>query len=616
MLLGLGGASAAALAGCSTEAPSTGTAGGQQATDQGSTSQQTPQQTSVGTASGQAVEPTFNVKYVTVNPHTVDMPPLGDIDTWNVLVKVQLMTYGRNATDPNKEYQPLVVANNEFVDNRTWRITVADGFKWHNGKPVTAEDRYWKMMYYQHAARAQGTKPPWKEVRLSDDKMTLELDTHERQPKNLFLQTYKPFVRNARWRWKEWAEKMADATTSKEVSKIEENFSNTKHLLKDWVGNGVFKLASISDNQVTFEKWDEHPNADQQNIEKVVVPVANESQRRLLVKNDETDWTGPLPEGAGQLRTDGFEKFEKPNVGGAIFIFNWTRKHMARRPVRRALAYLTNTEAVMSSVGNNYPVKRFTGQSELQAKQWIDDFDTVKENYIPYGPGAKPEKAAEVLKNAGYSKNGDGKWVDEDGDVLSIKVRSVSWWKKQHRSYADQWRRGGFDVKLTFPSDIGQYHDSPEADWDITTWFHGRGVNHPNSTYGSGFFALPIVNEQDDGSTTQYGGRPRNVTVPTTIGDTEVTGSGQDLDLYAMQQELTNPDTSKERLKELDKSFSWWWNYDVPSIMWRTEKQTWNGDTANFVFPQNIYDDGKPDGWKLRDVSYGVNTGKLHGKTE
>lgn len=611
ILLGLGGATATSLAGCSTEAPSTTTT---TTTTSGSGGQDTSTK-----AGSEPIEAAFHVSRTTVNPHTADMPPQGDVATWDPLVKMQMMTYGRNARNPNLEYKPLIVESEEFIDNKIWKIHVADGYKWHNGKKVTAEDRYWKEIYSQESAKAEGNQPPWKDVRLSSDKMTLELELHEEQAKSLFIQSNRPYLRSARWRWKKWAEKMTDATTSKEAAKINKELKQAKHPLKDWVGNGIYKVDEIADNRVTFTKWEDHPHADKQNIEKVVVPVANDSQLRLMIKNNETDWLTALPKGAEQLRPDGFTEHTKPALGGGMFIFNWmNNKHLARRPVRRAIAYLLDSKNVMQTVGNSYPVQRVTGQTDRQGRSWIDDYDTVKEKYIDYGSTARPKAAAEELKKAGYTKNSDGHWVDSEGDAISLTIESVSWWKEQHKTYADQLRREGIQAEVRVPPNFDSYWAQPESDWDILTWFHGRFVNHPHSTYSNGFLAMPTVQKQvKDGETKleQYGARPRHVTIPKNIGDKEVTGSGQELDLYKMQQELSAPETSESRLKELDKTFSWYWNYTVPSVMFYWSKAVWNGDTKHFNFP-HIRNKSQPDAWGRRDLSYGLNTGTLTAKTK
>lgn len=609
VLLGLGGGLASALAGCSTSEPGESTSTGPQSSETGT-------QTTSGGELGDPVEPVIDLKSAQQNPQVVNPPPYGDIDTWHMFIRAMMTPYGQAAGDPANEYQPLLVEKTEFVDNKTWKITVADGYTWHNGKKVTAEDRYWKEKFGHEQAKALGDKTGWADIRLTNDKMTLELDTHEEQPASLFLQSNTPFVRSARFRWKKWAEKMADATTEKEANKIEENFSNVDRSLADWVGNGLFKIDSVNDSEVIYTPYEDHPNVDKQNIKKVRVPIANTSGKRQLIQNDKLDWIKVPPSGADGLMPDTWESFEQRVVGGKQFIFNWNNKHLNRRGMRRAFAYALDSKTIMDTIGDSYPVEVNNGQSTLESEVWLEGYnDGLKDKYIAYGPGSKPEKAAEELKKAGYSKNSDGTWVGPDGEALSLTLSSTSWWEEMVRTIVSQMQRVGIDAQIEIPENFDDIWAQPGNDWDMMTWFRPRFVNHPNATFQNSFLSLPTVIEKSDGSLEQYGKRPRKVTVPKNIGDEEVTGSGRELDLYKIQSELSKPSTSEQRLKDIARDLTWYWNYDMPGVMWGETKGSFHADTENYVW-EDWMGDSTPDAWGARNVGYGLSSGKVHGKSK
>jgi peptide/nickel transport system substrate-binding protein len=64
-----------------------------------------------------------------------------------------------------------------------------------------------------------------------------------------------------------------------------------------------------------------------------------------------------------------------------------------------------------------------------------------------------PEKAAEHLTKAGYTKNDEGMWVDADGNTLKVVIDGWPYMSAYGEVAVEQLRRGGIDAEWTLPPD-------------------------------------------------------------------------------------------------------------------------------------------------------------------
>lgn len=147
------------------------------------------------------------------------------------------------------------------------------------------------------------------------------------------------------------------------------------------------------------------------------------------------------------VRASRYTVQQTPINNGAYAIFNTGSGPLADRTVRRALQAGTNTEAVREAVGQNIPALTLPFMRDLVGGE------------LPGGPSYNPERAAELLVEAGWELE-NGVRVNEDGEALRISVVTTMNpdFEKVLNALQEQWRGLGLTVTTSIadPSDPSQ----------------------------------------------------------------------------------------------------------------------------------------------------------------
>lgn len=113
------------------------------------------------------------------------------------------------------------------------------------------------------------------------------------------------------------------------------------------------------------------------------------------------------------------------------------------------------------------PLQRYFAAVEDLLKQ----YDTTEYN---------PEKAGQLLEKAGFTKNGDGKWVNAAGEPLKLDVFVFDFLNGMGMTVVQQLKDQGIEVNPSNPPDA--FDRFAKGDYQAIFFGHGGSVNDPYET--------------------------------------------------------------------------------------------------------------------------------------
>lgn len=189
---------------------------------------------------------------------------------------------------------------------------------------------------------------------------------------------------------------------------------NTADFNVNPVGCGPYKLVSLeAGTKCTMTRFDDY-YGDKAQIENIIyLYLPDYNTRALQLKNNEIDFTFVEPSQIKELESD--ENLDVYVIGSADYrcvMYNFQVCDLFEDVrVRQALNYATDSQAVVDAIAHGYGQIAY---SPLQKNKFNCE-DVVKYDY-------DPEKAAALLKEAGWvDTDGDG-ILDKDGEKLSFTL--------------------------------------------------------------------------------------------------------------------------------------------------------------------------------------------------
>ncbi|KTG11467.1 ABC transporter substrate-binding protein [Haloprofundus marisrubri] len=489
-------------------------------------------------------------------------------------------------------------------------IKLRDDYTWWDGSPVTAQDYYTTKLLqdYKENGGPDQTDDSWE---LVDDYTVKNILSGPANPSTKKSEYYTPIARHSYF--KSWLEKFQDAGNENGIKEVANELNTHKITLQDVVDNdlgaGLWKPTQMDPTQVVHKKYQDHPRADWTNLDTFHWRLISEKQKAIqALRAGQLDYGDKTVNQA--LQSNSLEEFSNFSIGGMPKLtMNFNNEHLARRPVRRAIAYLVDSEEVVkvikSSHGIEYGVHEdVIGMSKGLSNQWLDD--SFLSNLINYGTKSQPEKAKETLEAAGYSKQG-GVWADENGSKIEgLKYLTPPWniYKTVGKYFSPKLNEFGIDNKLIIPSSSGFWKRWSETfDFDLANWF--TYASHPAYAYScTGARGIGIYRDYVEQSESSSGGscqvdrsaptltrdtseklghkiRPQ---FPSEVGSMEMSGSGQTLEPIKWNNIMTQTQ-SREEVVDLTKKLAWFMNWQVPHVGFYDEVKTYWGNTNKFNFP-------------------------------
>ena len=400
--------------------------------------------------------------------------------------------------------------------------------------------------------------------------------------------------------YREWLEKYQDATTQDERDSITEELQDwkvsTSQIIEKGIGNSPYELTKANAQEMLFELREDHPWTKPNQVKKVRIRTLAEAPN-IVLKQDKIDWKGgTLPvdfTGPDHLKNI----IEYRSLQGSKVAFNNDSKYFSDRKVRRAMVHMLDASKIQRFQDpEGFPVTKNCGMGDTWGKEWLgEDFWNSLHEY-PYE--ADVETGEKLLKEAGYSKQG-GSWIDPDGEKVTIDIINNNWpvFTDGAKALNSQLQGLGFDVNLQI-TEYGVWYDNAVygREHDMMFHYHNNWINHPVSYYrphypGGLMLARPEKFRQDiegwldDGrERSPLTGVPLTPTVPSEPGALEVSGSGDQINLYATWDAIHKAQSREETVKQLRK-LAKFWNYSVPHFHVYQWREGWWGDIQDFDMP-------------------------------
>lgn len=315
---------------------------------------------------------------------TISMPA----DPYSMDPILAWMTYGmyimRHMYDtlvdfgPDGEVNPHLATSWELKDDTTWRFHLRKGVKFHNGYPFTAEDVKYSMERLLDPAKKSRYRTRYLMFKQFDviDDYTIDIKTN--YPDGLVPNRLAFFGRIVSKKW------------------VEENGDEV--LRKRAMGTGPFKFVSWKKKEeIVMEANENHFNRVPKVKRVIFRPIPETAARMASIRAGETDIVTHVPPFmVEELKKDPNVKVEiTPALWSMFMVFNTLHiPELKDIRVRQAINYAIDKETICKSV-----LSGMATPLGLGAPPFLPGVDKSIKSY-PYDP----EKAKELLKEAGYEK--------------------------------------------------------------------------------------------------------------------------------------------------------------------------------------------------------------------
>ncbi|ELZ24198.1 family 5 extracellular solute-binding protein [Halosimplex carlsbadense 2-9-1] len=520
----------------------------------------------------------FQFPYVPENVHVGPWSSSDPAAFYSILFEAE------SYTTPGGERRLGDVIESVETDGDTATVAYADGYTWWSGDPVTARDAWIEERIGSYVSGDRS----YEVERLDDSKLRYRFDRPLDRP--LALSTAAGgAVRTRADRYEPWLDRLRDAGTderrSEVVSELRTDSPDLETVADEGLGCGPFELVEVSINRLMLERYEDHPRADEVAVPRLWFPVVQSVSIENLVSKGWLDGgTGRLGDERGTPPGNLEQLARYPTDAGTKLVLDWRDPHLGRRPVRRAVLSVIPVDQVVDVTDWGDPTVRQTGLSAPAARRWLPD--EVRERLHRYPVEADEETAAEYMREAGYSRDGNGDWRGPDGEQPSPQLATPVWsdFVSGAEVVASSLSQFGFDVTTDRLTNSNVYAAVSNHTHDITLWnFDGD----PYSAYdvtsdGSTSIGYGV---SDSGADAGSRGKPVEVSVPQQPGAVDAPASERrTVDLLETWRTIEGP---SDRAATVDAiaTFATWWNDALPDIYLGTTVDGLWGNTRDFEWP-------------------------------
>ncbi|NUB93640.1 ABC transporter substrate-binding protein [Haloterrigena sp. SYSU A121-1] len=475
------------------------------------------------------------------------------------------------------------------VDGREVTIEFSDQWSFWNGNDITAEDYFVEAELWRYQ---DPEASPFEGHELVDDYTVKRIYKDEVSPviakSNAGLGTGAP-----KSVFREYYERYEDAGGESGRQAVTEDLLqmtiDTEEFVEEGYGSSLFKIEDFNSSETLAVKWDDHPWADETDIEQIrVLPnIESGTQVEQLEKSDDLDMTQYITESQRPEYPDNIENiYELSHYNCQKYILNWNNEHLANRSVRRAIISAIDIPSIIDAAAQTgmlaSPTQVQTGIRETIEDEYLGE-DFV-DQLIEYPVEADEETAIAYMEDAGYSRE-DGEWISPDGNATDFTVITQSDVSQSQptKVFTDHLNAFGLNAEMEA---VGQDYYSRVQEWEFDIawmWHVALPYWHPMAYFSNDFYGLlagDVTSDSDTGPT----GVPFSLEIPEEVGATEVGGNGVEINPAQLMVDLEGA-SSEEETKELTRTLVQWVNFDLPAIIHLQENRGFAGDVENFDFP-------------------------------
>lgn len=291
---------------------------------------------------------------------------------------------------PEMEIVPSLATEWTQLDDVTWEFKLREGVKFHNGEELKASDvkfTYDRLLDPATAAPGSFLMTAVSEVKVVDD-YTVQIISKE---------AFAPLIYNL-------THVATSILNEKAVTEAGSKYGQNP------VGTGPFKFANWQkDSKITFERYEDYFEGPA-SLEKVEFRIIPESATSVAeLKTGGVDIVLDLPsQHIKQFENNNTARVDKvPSFSIKYLGFNVQEKPFNDPLVRKAINYATNKEAILKAA--------YQGTAVQQKSPLAPGLNGYNDDLQGYG--YDPEKAKELLAQAGYADGFSSKLYISDKDI-------------------------------------------------------------------------------------------------------------------------------------------------------------------------------------------------------
>lgn len=434
------------------------------------------------------------------------LPPTGHFNTFATNGILALTLYQDVLEMPmamyrwaEQKYIPYMATDWGFEPPDVFKVTLRKGAKWSDGSEFTAKDvittfnllRLQEQLAWNYLASVEPDDEYNLTFKMKDPSTVVErLVLRERIRAN-----------SVYGEWSKKAQDLFDSGTdsgSKEFRDLRTEFEGFKP--EKMVVTGPFNIDkdSITESQLTMNKVDTAWNADQTDLDKMVIYNGETPAVTPLVLSKDIDYaTHGFPIATEKsFKDQGIRIIRAPTYSGPALYFNYAKiKAVADPKVRQALAKAINMDenGTVSLAESAKRSEYMTGVSDVLIKDWVSEDDLANMDSYEYDP----DKAASELEALGFKKDGDV-WVSPDGERMEYELGAPAEfadWSAAAKNLGDQLTKFGF--KTTVRTVTFTQWDPRVLDGDFEMGINAWGQGQPHPVYS---FEYPLLTYNVDAS--------------------------------------------------------------------------------------------------------------------
>lgn len=364
---------------------------------------------------------------------------------------------------------PLLAEKWEFSeDGKSLTINLRKDAKWHDGKPITADDL---IFTWETIADPDYTGPRYYMVEMIKGAQ----EKHEGKADSVSGLT-----------------KVDDYTVKVEFTEARANTLNNlwaypipKHIFegvpvkdmpnhdatkKNPIGSGPFKFKEIKPNEyVILEKNPDYYVKGKPYLDQVIWKVISQDVAIAALENGEIDFLSNIsPAEFDTIKAmKHIEIRETQDFGYQYLGFKLNNPKLKDKRLRQAIAYGINRQALVDGLlrGHGSVLNQ-----HMPKASWA--YNENLENAYPHDP----EKAKQLLEEAGYKDtNGDGFVEDPQGNPFSLRLDYPTGNEIREKSatiITEDLKKIGLNVDLAKPREFAAHADAVEKD-KVEMWLMG-----------------------------------------------------------------------------------------------------------------------------------------------
>jgi peptide/nickel transport system substrate-binding protein len=399
--------------------------------------------------------------------------------------------------DPQKlTLTPWLAEKGEWTSSTVYTVTLRDGVKWGDGKPLTAEDVKYTVELGKFKAVPFSNLWTW---------LTSAEVTDARTVKFTFS--------DARYQeWDNWLYEYAIVPKHIWQSRSEADITTTAN--EKPIGTGPYEYLTHDQDRMVWKKKDTWWATKALNLDvkpKYIVDIVNSSnevalglllQGNMDLSNNFLPGVANLASGKFHIKTYYPEAPYMLSANTAMLVPNTTRAPLSDVAFRKALAYSVDTKKIVEGVYGKI-VKASSPTGLLPTWDGLVDQSAVTELGFKYDTA----QAKKILADAGYAdRNGDGFVEAPNGSAIKLSlIVPAGWtdWMESIRVISQGAQAAGINIVTEFP-DSGALDDARTAgtfDLLLNNWTE---LSNTPWTYYNYLFQMPVQEKQFSANFSRY----------------------------------------------------------------------------------------------------------------